>query len=44
MSYSQNLLPTGKAFLKETTPCIWFTQKDKVHWYNIAAGVPDAVT
>jgi len=28
-SYSQNLLPTCKAFPKETT-CIWFTQRHKV--------------
>ena len=29
-SYSQNLLPTCKPFPKETTTCIWFTQRSKV--------------
>ncbi len=29
-SYRQNLLPTCKAFPKETTTCIWFTQSRKV--------------
>ncbi len=29
-SYSQNLLPTCKAFPKKTTRCIWFTQRHKV--------------
>ncbi len=28
--YRQNLLPTCKAFPKETTTCIWFTQSHKV--------------
>ena len=29
-SYRQDLLPTCKAFPKETTTCIWFTQSHKV--------------
>ena len=29
-SYRQDLLPTCKAFPKETTTCIWFTQNHKV--------------
>ena len=29
-SYRQDLLPTCKAFPKETTTCIWFTQSCKV--------------
>ncbi len=29
-SYRQDLLPTCKAFPKETTSCIWFTQNHKV--------------
>ena len=28
-SYRQDLLPTCKAFPKETTTCIWFTQSYK---------------
>jgi len=28
-SYRQDLLPTCKAFPKETTTCIWFTQSHK---------------
>ncbi len=51
--YSQNLLPTCKAFPKETTTCIWFTQRHKVFGFipkkrhkvcNSAAGGPNAVT
>ena len=29
-SYRQDLLPTCKAFPKETTTCVWFTQSHKV--------------
>ena len=29
-SYTQDLLPTCKAFPRETTTCIWFTQSYKV--------------
>ena len=29
-SYRQDLLPTCKAFPKDTTTCIWFTQGHKV--------------
>jgi len=29
-SYRQDLLPTCKAFPKETTTCIWFTQSHKI--------------
>ncbi len=29
-SYRQDLFPTCKAFPKETTTCIWFTQSHKV--------------
>ncbi len=29
-SYRQDLPPTRKAFTKETTACIWFTQSHKV--------------
>ncbi len=29
-SYEQDLVPTCKAFPKETTTCIWFTQSHKV--------------
>ncbi len=29
-SYRQDLLPTCKAFHKETTTCIWFAQNHKV--------------
>ena len=29
-SYRQNLLPTWKAFPKETTRCIWFTKSYEV--------------
>ena len=36
-SYRQNLLPTCKAFPKETTTCIWFTQGHSALLYHVSS-------